>query len=566
MAHGFERGDDGAWSGALDCGEHGAVAATVRLPENFPGVIPEIIVARSALARRVPHVAKSGRVCVAPETGVLIDAANPRGVMAEALERARDVLVKGLSGANEDDFKKEFLAYWEEGAKGILWSICSGSGPSRRIKQVSIASTGRDKNTVSLLADSSNEAQAWASKIGRRVERHGEAFFVELQSAFIPPDFEKKLSTADMMEIICVHATPQTTKEFEAWLAAQHLPLTIAMSMPISDPNEGRVVIAVCLEAAVGELARRAHRGFRVGHLPASLEMRFTRDAPIIKFHIERFDSDFLLNRGGATSGLYTRTVAIIGCGSVGSHVAERLASLGVGRLRIVEPEILTSENIHRHALGASRVGINKALGMKAELGLRFPHIRVECREDRVEEVIKKDPDFIMGADLVAIALGDESLELRLNDLLGQRVPRLHVWVEPLGVGGHVLATGVDLGTGCYRCLFDVDPSHGIYNRSAFAAPGQNFQRTFSGCAGTFTPYASVDADQAAIAAAKLAARVLMKEEADNVLISWRGTADDFARTGFLLSERGRSFAVGEWRREARFVRPDCHSCGKVTA
>lgn len=563
-ARGFERGDDEAWSGALRCGDHGAVPAKVRLPEDFPGVIPEIIVERSALARRVPHVEKSGKVCVAPATGVLIDTANPRGVIAEALERARDVLMKGLSGANEEDFKKEFLAYWEEGAEGLLWSICNVSGQSRRIKQVSIARAGRDRDAILLLADSSNEAQVWASKIGRRVEGQGEAFFVELQSAFIPPDFEEMLSTAGAMEIICTHATQQSERELKAWLVGQHLPATIAMSIPLSDPNAGRVVIAVRLEQAVGELARRAHRGFRPGRVPASLEMRFTRDAPVIKFHIERFDPDYLLTRGGATGGLYTKTVAIIGCGSVGSHVAERLASLGVGRLRIIEPEMLTSENIHRHALGVSYVGVNKATGMKSELGLRFPHIRVECREERVEEVIYKDPDFILGVDLVVIALGDENLEIRLNDMLGQRVPCLHVWVEPLSVGGHVLATGVASGTGCYRCLFDVDPSHGIYNRSAFAASGQNFQRTFSGCAGTFTPFASVDADQAAIEAAKLAASLLVKEETENVLISWRGTADDFARAGFLLSGRGRAFNEGERRREARFVRPDCPTCGKA--
>lgn len=566
VARGFERGDDGTWSGTLDCGEHRAVPTKVRLPEGFSGVIPEIFVERSALARRVPHIERSGKVCVAPTTGVLVDAANPRGVIAEALERARALLVKGLSGSDEDDFTKEFLAYWEPGAEGIVWTTCNPSGQSRPIKQVAITRTFRDKDTVILLADSSNDAQAWTSKIGRRIARRGEAFFVELQSAFIPPDFEEKLSTAKVMEIIRTHATPQTEREVRAWLAGQHLPATIMMSMPLNDPYAGRVVIVVRLEQAVGELARRAHKGFRAGHVPANWEIRFTHETPVIKFHIERFDSDYLLTRGGASGSLYPKTVAIIGCGSVGSHVTERLASLGVGRLRLVEPKVLRAANIHRHALGVSYVGVNKALGMKAELGLRFPHIEVECREERVERVLKKDSDFIIGADLVIIALGDENLELRLNDMLGHRVRRLHVWVEPLGVGGHVLATGVGPGSGCYRCLFDVDPSHGIYNRSALAAPGQNFQRTFSGCSDTFTPFASIDADLAALEAARFATGVLLKEETNNLLVSWRGSAVTFCQAGFLLSARGTAFRDGERRREDRFVRSDCISCGKVIA
>jgi molybdopterin/thiamine biosynthesis adenylyltransferase len=565
-ARGFGRADDGVWSGTLDCGEHGAVLATVQLPEDFPGVIPEIFVERSALARRVPHVEKSGKVCIAPTTGVLIDTANPRGVMREAFERAQHVLVKGLSGANDDDFTNEFLAYWEPGSEGTVWTTCNPSGQSRPIKQVSISRSAQDKGEVLLLADSSNDALEWASKLGRQVERRGEAFFVELQSAFIPPDFEEKLSTAEVIEIIRSHATSQTERDLRAWLAGQHLPCTIMMSMPLNGKYAGRVVIVVRLKKAVGESARRAHKGFRVGHVPANWEIRFTHDTPVTKFRIERFDPDYLFTRGGASGDMYPKTVAIIGCGSVGSHVTEQLASLGVGRLRLVEPKVLTAANVHRHALGVNYVGINKALGMKVELGLRFPHIRVECREERVEKVLQKDPDFIMGVDLAIIALGDENLELRLNDMLGHSVPRLHVWVEPLGIGIHVLATGFAPGLGCYRCLFDVDPLHGLYNRSAFAAPGQSFQRTFSGCAGTFTPFASIDANQAALEATRLAIDFLLNEETRNLLVSLRGSVVSFSRAGFLLSARGTAFRAGELRQEERFVRSDCISCAKVIA
>jgi molybdopterin-synthase adenylyltransferase len=225
----------------------------------------------------------------------------------------------------------------------------------------------------------------------------------------------------------------------------------------------------------------------------------------------------------------------------------------------------LTSENVYRHALGVSYVGMNKAAGMKEELGRRLPHVQIEFREEEVDEVLKKSPDFITGADLVIVALGDESLEMRLNDMLGRSAPRLHVWVEPLGVGGHVLATGV-AGGGCYRCLFEVAPSRGIFNRAAFAEPGQDFQKTFSGCAGMFTPFADVDADRAAVEAARVAAGMLLKEVPENLLISWRGTSGDFESAGFSLSPRGEAFGKGEQRRERRFVRSDCPSCGKADA
>jgi hypothetical protein len=193
------------------------------------------------------------------------------------------------------------------------------------------------------------------------------------------------------------------------------------------------------------------------------------------------------------------------------------------------------------------------ALAVALFLNRHFPHI---CNEDKAEDIrtiLDKDPDFVTDTDLVIVALGDETLELYLNDLLGEHMPRIHTWVEPLGIGGHVLATGLSSKRGCFRCLFDTDDVLGIHNQAAFAAPGQNFQPSFAGCAGTFTPFAALDAERSANEAARLASRILLKRETSNLLISWRGDNDDFCGAGFQLSARGKMLKPGDRKIETSF-------------
>ena len=561
VSRGYTPGASGRWEGLIDAGGHGVLKSSISLPPEFPHELPEVYVDRSQLSRRIPHIEQDGKICIAPSTGLLLDASNPRGIVRDAIERARNVLAGGLSGDNDDDFIEEFLSYWNVGLEEGLVSICNPLGESRPVQILSLVRAG-GKERRTLAADNLNAAKAWGAKVGWRVSRSQEGYFLLIEKAFSPPDFDEKLSTRQLLDIILGTATPESYRSMRLWLRKRRLPAVIIFSLPLKK-DQGRVLIGARLEAADGEARQRAQKGFRPGHVPASLEINFTKEMPVTRLQVGRLDPEYLLTRGGAENELYPRTITIIGCGAIGSHLAERLASLGVGHLRIIDPEELSADNVHRHALGISHVGNGKAEGVKSVLNSRYPHIDVRYRKERVEVLLETEPEFITSADLIVIALGDETLELYLNDLLRDRVPRVHVWVEPLGLGGHVLATGISQG-GCYRCLFATDSALGLHNQSAFAAPGQKFQKSFSGCAGTFTPFAGVDADRAAIEAATVAARMLRKDETENQLISWRGHGDDFTRAGFQLSARGRMLRVGEWRRETEYRNVECPICCKV--
>lgn len=558
-ARGFtELGNE--WKGSVDGLEDGEISISVRLPKEFPDCTPEIYVERQKLRRRIPHVEKSGKICIVPSTGTLIDARNTHGVVSEALEHARTILIRGLSGAIDDDFYEEFLAYWNPRASEGFLSICNPRGPAREICLVDIDGHWIIIDYKTLIAENLEDARRWVSKLNGTIKTTRKAYFVPLTAPFMPPDFEEIPSTNEILSTISKHATSEIYDAFRAWLNRSLLPTVVILSLP-QKIDQGQTLIAVRLQEATGALKMKAIRGFRPSTLPAFRELEFAKQRPAKLIRLARFDPEYLLPRGGSALALTKFTVVIVGCGSVGSHVVERLASLGIGRLRLVDPEHLMPENIHRHALGVKYVGVNKAEGLCTALAERYPHISCEHREKTLQELLEKESGFLTEANALIVAIGDETLELRLNNLLGHQIPRLHTWLDPLGIGGHVLATGISTRPGCYECLFLRDKQYGLFNGASFARAGQNFQKSYAGCAGTFVPFAGIHADRTAIEAASLAARLLLGEETDNVLVSWFGDTGAFIEAGFSLSDRQALFKAGETRKEINFMRLDCPTC-----
>ena len=101
---------------------------------------------------------------------------------------------------------------------------------------------------------------------------------------------------------------------------------------------------------------------------------------------------------------LKNSTVAVVGVGGVGSFVAESLARSNVGKLILIDHDIIDRTNINRqiHAL-TSTIGKPKALVMRE----RINQINSECtvithqqfiNEQNIAEIMGEDVDYIVDA------------------------------------------------------------------------------------------------------------------------------------------------------------------------
>ena len=556
---GFVPGVDGAWSGVLSFDGGTSIATTVTLPPDFPHAIPIVRISIRSLPRSIPHVEVGGKVCLTPESGVLLDGANPRGIIRDSLALARRLIAEGLSGKNQHDFVAEFAGYWNAGAREGFLSLANPTGKARVMALVRL---DLPISHHEILAENLPAAIEWLSKIGRKVVSHRVVLFLPLIRPFGPPGSGDSLTVNETLDQMQHCSTPSDYAALLDHLKQDTLPITIAFSLPVG-LHDGFAVAAFRLEKAHGQARLHSLKADRKTSRSTLWELWCSGDQAVTRLRADRGDPDFILPRGGADVGLLRKRVVVVGCGSVGSRVAEHLASMGVGQLLLIDQDRLLPENIHRHLLGTAHLGLPKAAATASVLRQRFPHLVILNRDETIQQVLVTDPGIVRDADIVIMALGDETLELRLNDMLSDaKSVRVHVWLEPLGLGGHVLVCRNEWGAGCYRCLFGW--ADGIANSASFAKPGQHFHQTFSGCTGAFTPYASLDADRTAVEAVRLSVRVLNGQCTANTLASWFGDDSAFRQRGFLFSSRAALFNSGECNSTVNFAQTNCSCCGRA--
>lgn len=101
---------------------------------------------------------------------------------------------------------------------------------------------------------------------------------------------------------------------------------------------------------------------------------------------------------------LQQKRVAVVGCGGLGGHIIELLCRIGVGYLRVIDPDIFEETNFNRQLLlEQSLLGTSKAQAAK----LRAQRINPQITVEPVVATLAADNalDLIADCDLVLDAL-----------------------------------------------------------------------------------------------------------------------------------------------------------------
>lgn len=96
--------------------------------------------------------------------------------------------------------------------------------------------------------------------------------------------------------------------------------------------------------------------------------------------------------------------VAVVGLGGVGSHAAEALARAGIGRLRIIDCDIIKPSDVNRQSIAlTTNIGMQKTEVARERLQAIHPGLKLEsCQAffhfDTAQELITPDIDFVIDA------------------------------------------------------------------------------------------------------------------------------------------------------------------------
>jgi len=145
-------------------------------------------------------------------------------------------------------------------------------------------------------------------------------------------------------------------------------------------------------------------------------------------------------------------TALIAGCGSGGSQVALQLVMAGVRNFALYDNQVLSEENVIRHACGLRYVGQKKTEALADLLRDRNPTVNTQIHNLDLMSV----PDLeerVRSASVVVLATDNDPTRYRLNEVCVRTgTPFVVGRVFTRGIGGDVFAYRPGEG-GCLGCL-----------------------------------------------------------------------------------------------------------------
>lgn len=177
---------------------------------------------------------------------------------------------------------------------------------------------------------------------------------------------------------------------------------------------------------------------------------------------LERYARHIVLPEVGGVGQrrLKAASVAVVGAGGIGSAAIPALAGAGIGRLTIIDDDVIDRSNLHRQPIFRDdQVG-----QAKAEAAARFarglnPDVKVAAIGERLEA--GNAQDLLGGHDLVLDGCDNFATRLAVGDMLTRLEVPL-VSAAAVQFQGQVgLFRGWEAGKPCYRCFvgdaFDSD-------------------------------------------------------------------------------------------------------------
>jgi hypothetical protein len=544
---------DPTWSGVLHVPN--PLPCTVSLPTDFPFALPVIVIDRSRLARRVPHVEWTGKVCIAPNTSLLLDDQRPEVIVTEALDRATKVIERGLVGDNDADFGVEILAYWVEASDTTAYYIGSAADAVGSLDVGTFVNRGGDTARGTIVGDARADVDLFCTRVNCAITQRHAGIYVPITRALDAPTPGTRHRVGDVWSALRQRVDAENTRLLNAELEKKQAPFLMVLGQA-SSTVRGRALVGVNFPALPG---RGRHAGGRPRALRRKQIIACTRKEDAKLVTIERLAQQHLLARAGASSSLQGMRVALVGCGAVGGYLAHTLCALGVQSLVLVDADMLMPENLYRHYLGFQYLKRLKADALRECLRRSFLHVAIDSRPVRVQDLWRNEPALLRDVDAVVFATGDESTERQMARELHPYTRAVHAWVEPQGIGGHVFVSSAVDQRGCYGCLFGVDENGVLYNRASFARAGQEYLQTMAGCSGAFSPFSSLDAERAALECVRAVRDLVCAGKTEAAVVSWLESKSGFRDAGLVLSELGEDMHEGE--RRVRPIPSGCTMC-----
>jgi len=328
-------------------------------------------------------------ICYASAIGLPLDIYDPGGSVLRVLEQAKEAMEVNYKGNGVAEVTAEYQDYWRDGLESFRILT----------KRPSVDTSFLNLNFFRFSSDGGE------SFLGLREDPNVPGFTAENFSDGLLVFSRSPLSPVGNIKV------PLTLAEFETWFRGQtsltdeqyrmvFAALTARKIVTIDGPN---CVLGVRLQFPKGLEIALSTIKTRKSKIPELIENQKS------EIGLERFggfwcDQKTLAERNlVGMSTLASKRIALIGCGTLGSHLAKFLVQSGAGSdapIHLFDRQELSAGNIGRHYLGFGYIGQAKARALSDELKRFHPDTSVLpfCGDVFDDWNIAKDCDLIIDA------------------------------------------------------------------------------------------------------------------------------------------------------------------------
>ena len=168
---------------------------------------------------------------------------------------------------------------------------------------------------------------------------------------------------------------------------------------------------------------------------------------------IDRYSRQIMLEEIGyqGQQRLRAAKVCVVGVGGLGNPITTRLVAMGIGKIRIIDRDVIELSNLHRQTMfDESDVGQVKVEVAAKKLQKLNPDVQIESLPISINDYTALDA--VEGCDLVIDALDSVNARYALNKACVEKnIP--FVTGAAVGVSGQAF-TILPGKTACYSCMF----------------------------------------------------------------------------------------------------------------
>ena len=508
------------------------------------------------LIREVQGI-KLGWVCVNDKDSISVNFSMPLMAIEESLFRHISLLEKAMTDPdwNRYELLREFYSNWSQlcgfGGKSLL---LTDAKPELQNLDVYAPALNKDRigtNAFYLVEPSQSEISPIAS-LSWRVEKNNRR--IAGKALLIPLEV---LEPAPMNTVNIAQWLTETISNFPAGVLT-------TIKQRYSGTREKEYWLVFTAQTPSGRTWFAIHLQSKKKKRPLPLTSENLQKWKVAPVHVQVFDREKVIPRGGGNVELSGEKVALIGAGSVGCEIAHKLSSAGVEDLDIYDPDIYSIDNLYRHILPHNYLNFSKSRGIEWFLHNQFPWSKARSGKEKLLDL--RDKQYLENYDLIIVAVGSPTHERLFKQYLIDSkvsVPVIYTWLEGFGVGGHAVLDIPD-SKGCLLCAYVCQESlkRGLNPNLSFIEANQNVTKNMAGCGDQYISYGAICSAQTALIATDLAIRYLEKRIHVSSKVSWKGSDHEAIENNILLTHR--YYAFNDSLKILPLVDEDCDVCSEI--